>query len=78
METSLKFPPHVKGPRDNCPACAALIGDNPHVKDPAKVFDLCEHSGLNYHALSKIRDGAKTKITYICQETDCTGHIPAT
>jgi hypothetical protein len=53
MESELSFPPPVRGRRDDCPACGAIIGDNPHLADPAKVFDQCDHSGLNYHALGQ-------------------------
>jgi hypothetical protein len=73
MESELSFPPHIRGRRNDCPACRAIIGDNPHVADPAKVFDLCDHSGLNYHALGRVMEGATTVIPYVCQEPDCEG-----
>ena len=71
MMMNLRFPPHAAGPRKNCLYCAALLGDDLLPEDPPKVCGLYNHSGENYHALTKLRDGLETKITYVCQEPDC-------
>jgi len=71
MASELNFPPHVRGRRDDCPECAAIVRDNPRLKDLSKIFDLCEHSDENYHALRRVIDGIKSTITYVCQEPGC-------
>jgi hypothetical protein len=73
MNATLKFPPHLRGPRDDCPTCQKIIADNPHLKNPSDVFGLCDHPGENYHALVSATDGVNTEITYVCKEEECSG-----
>ena len=68
MPVGLSFPPHVKGPRDECPVCQDTISDPTVI-----VIGGCDHQVANYHVLEVDTAGIKPAMTLACQEENCAG-----
>ena len=64
----LSFPPHVKGPRSQCPTCQNVVGDPPIIE-----IGSCHHPLENYHVLELDVPGLKPVMTLACQEENCDG-----
>ena len=64
----LSFPPHVKGPRSQCPTCQNVVGVPPFIE-----IGGCHHPLENYHVLEVDVAGLKPAMTLACQEENCDG-----
>ena len=67
-EAKLSFPPHVKGPRQQCSVCKNIVTDSPVIE-----IGNCHHPVENYHVLEVDNAGIKPAMTLACQEDNCDG-----